>query len=553
VAATRAYLQAANLWEQAVAANLPATRAATEAFAQQVGAECVGALAGAPSERSPSLSAREFGEHRRESEQLGDLEDELGFALGSLELQPDRQATLALVSAVTPLSWSSPTLTRLVHMHVAEFVEQQEQLVRGAPAVCADIKAWVSSGYETLSAGTKEFKRQQEGPTTVRPAVPRQSIARLLAPYEGPEERAIVRQTQLLQKQIAAAERSLSAVYERLWRAVGLKPTRRLTGEEPPSGSVVIGKGRTASGGSYVVTLQPAESSGGARQPRCKLPITIRGTGGGVSECLDRSRHSPAPPSVGCYEGLLTIEALMPPGALHVRLRLSDGRQITSPVTIVPAGRGGSADGVYYQVVRGPSPIPVSLAELDGDGRTLRVLRLPRVQHCTKPTLKFLPGGLRKVVRGRVPGGPGFSIVGEHYSFLGRDYFELSIETELGGGGESPRGQRPGLFSWHLWTGCRPHPYMILYGLLKASGDSVYARTSSSSGKLGKLRRVAIPRSLHAGGVLVYAVSSTVPSELLVRAQDGRTILVESLGDLAAEATETCQGEAEGKLAPGST
>jgi hypothetical protein len=85
---------------------------------------------------------------------------------------------------------------------------------------------------------------------------------------------------------------------------------------------------------------------------------------------------------------------------------------------------------------------------------------------------------------------------------------------------------------------------MILYGLLKASGDSVYARTS---GKLSRLRRVAIPKSLHAGGVLVYTVSPTVPGELLVRGPGGRTILTEKLGHLAAEATETCQGEEESK------
>jgi hypothetical protein len=545
-AATRAYLQARYAWYQAVAANLPASMAATEAFAAKIGGECAGVLAGVPLEsRSPS-SAKRFGEFKRETEQLGDLEEELSFTLESPGLQPDHQATLALVSTAMSLSWSSPTLTRQVHLDITEFEEQREQLERNPPAVCADMKTWVSSGYETLSAGTKQFVRQREAPAGA-PGARRQSIVQLLAPYEGPEEKAIIKQTFQIERQIVAAEKPLRVVYERLQRAVGLTPNRLQSGGEPPAGSVVIGKGRTASGGKYVVTLLPAEPSNGARRPGCKLPITIRGPGGGLNECLDRS-SSPFPPSVNCQEGLLTINARTLPRARRVRLRLSDGRQITSAVTIVPASRAGSADGVYYQVVRGSSPIPVLLAELDGHGRTLRVFKLPRVSDCTKPTLKFLPGGLRKVVHSRVPGGPAFSIIGQHYSFLGHDYFELSVETELGGGGESPRGKNPGLFAWHLWTGCRPHPYMILYGLLKAPGDSVYARTS---GKLSRLRRVAIPKSLHAGGVLVYTVSPTVPGELLVRGPGGRTILTEKLGHLAAEATETCQGEEESKTTPG--
>jgi hypothetical protein len=446
------------------------------------------------------------------------------------------------VNTVMSLSWSSPTLTQQAHQNIAAFEEQREHLERNPPAVCADMKAWVSSGYETFSAGTKEFEHQREAPRVV-PRTPKQSIAQLLVPYEGPEEKAIIKQIQELEEQTAAAEKPLRAVYERLRRAVGLIPNRLQSGGEPPAGSVVIGKGRTASGEEYVVTLLPAEPSGGARRPACTLPITIRGPSGGINKCLDRL-SSLSPPSVNCQEGLLTIDAQMLPSARRVRLRLSDGRQITSAVTIVPASRRELADGVYYQVVHGPSPVPVSLTELDGHGRTLRVFKLPRLSHCTKPTLKFLPGGLRKVVRSRVPGGPAFSIIGQHYSFLGHDYFELSIETELGGGGESPRGKNLGLFAWHLWTGCQPHPYMILYGLLKTPGDAVYARTS---GKLSRLRRVAIPKSLHAGGVLVYTASPTVPSELLVRSLSGTTIFTEKLGHLAAEATETCEGEEEGK------
>ncbi len=87
-AATRAYLQAGYAWYQAVAASLPASMAATEAFADKIGGECTGVLAGAPPEsRSPS-SAKGIGEFKRETEQLSDLEGELSFTLESPGLQP---------------------------------------------------------------------------------------------------------------------------------------------------------------------------------------------------------------------------------------------------------------------------------------------------------------------------------------------------------------------------------------------------------------------------------------------------------------------------------
>ena len=221
---------------------------------------------------------------------------------------------------------------------------------------------------------------------------------------------------------------------------------------------------------------------------------------------------------------------------------MSNGRQITSRVAFVPPRLGGPT-GFYYQVVRGPSPIPVSLAELDAHGKVLRVLKLHRFAGCTKHLLKFLKGGIRALVHGRVPQGPTFSIVGEAYRFLGHIHFALDVQTSDGGGSESPSGQKPSIFSRSLWTACQPHPYAIVYGLLKRPADTVLARTS---GKLSALHRVAIPSHLHAGGVLVYTVSATVPSELLVRDRSGKTIVVENLRRSGKEATETCEGEAEG-------
>ncbi len=202
-------------------------------------------------------------------------------------------------------------------------------------------------------------------------------------------------------------------------------------------------------------------------------------------------------------------------------------------------------DGSYVRVWRA-----LGLAsEASESSSTTQVVRRPPKRTPTKTapsnSVKFLPGGLRPLVHGRAPGGgPGFAIIGQHYRFEGHDYFAMNVEiTEGGGGGESPFGRRPKLFTSNIWTSCKPHEYAILYGLLKAPRDTVLARVA---GKLQPLARVTIPASFHADGVLVYVAAATVPSELLVRTPSGKTLVSESFGRRATEETEQCEGESEG-------
>jgi hypothetical protein len=92
-------------------------------------------------------------------------------------------------------------------------------------------------------------------------------------------------------------------------------------------------------------------------------------------------------------------------------------------------------------------------------------------------------------------------------------------------------------------TACEPHGYAILYGILKAPGDTVLVR---GSGVLEPLRRARIPASLHVRGVLAYIALPAVPEELLVRTPTGKTVFTEKLAARAGEVKETCEGEAEG-------
>lgn len=197
-----------------------------------------------------------------------------------------------------------------------------------------------------------------------------------------------------------------------------------------------------------------------------------------------------------------------------------------------------------------PSPIPVSLTELDSRGQTVRVVRLPTITECTKEPLKYLPGGQRTLATGRVPDGPRFSIAGERYRFLGKVYFDLTAAIDdhggQGGGGSgsfSPQ-PSPGPLAWSTQEGCRVHPYVqwvIVYGLLRSPHDSVLARTAK---RTYRLRDVPIPASMHAGGRLAYAVLLRRPTDLLVLTPSGRTASEENL---ELPAPEHCRpGESSG-------
>jgi hypothetical protein len=601
-AATRALLEARYTYEQALLASAPASRAATEALASSLGGECPGVLAGAPNEtlstflespshsESPPQSPRQRGESNREGRQLSELQGELELALGQLPIEADRQAALTYARAVSSLRWSNNTVTALERTGAAA-LEWQLQSV--PPDVCADMKAWVASGYRTLSPATKVLVREREA--VVRPLlrVLRERVGSLpgtdpLLPYEGSQEKALAREVDVLEGDLRRARKGLVTVETGLERTLGLATPAGAHAESeeaeegPTKGAVEIGHGATAVGGKYTVWLEPKPGSS-PQAPGCGLsmevfeseaensPETREIDGTRVNEvCLSRSH--PRALRAQCRDrGLLTIEAQTLPSARSVRLSFSDGRQITSRVAIVPAKLGGPA-GFYYQVVRGPSPIPVSLTEVDAHGRALRTVKLPRTSECVKQSLKRLKlhSTIRTIASGSLPQGPSFSISGERsrsFSIGGKrstsisaTRFDLSVEVApegeggdliSGAGGIALIGSSVGgsptpkssPFVLQMSTGCLPHEYAILFGVLRAPADTVLAR---SSGSLQPFQRARIPAGLHVHGVLAYIPLAAVPSEVLVRTPTGKTVLTENLTDRAREAKETCEGEAEG-------
>ena len=586
-----------NSFEEKELANARQSAAATEATAARISGECPSVLNGAPPHESspgssnlsvpprlPQISPRAEGERNRESDQLETLRHELSQATNSSTQAVNREATAALLSALAPLRWKNPLISFSLRLTITTL---QEELDLPATAVCADMGSWVASGYKTLPPASKELTNRTEAlleDAIVAIALYEydhiEPFPMVLAPYENAADRALARHTALLTTQLAKQHKAGQEVLERLEAVVGLPVEEsRAIVKQPKKKPTAIYRGKTSAGGRFVVRAQPTKSLPRLlRQMVCTVDVTIeepsRPPGelfsifSGGDRCLSQSRTQPEP-SVQCNSGLLTVEANLLPAARRARLLLSDNHTIVSHAIRVPKRLGGPA-GLYYQVVRGPSPIPVSLTELGSSGNTLTVVKLPAVVECAKKLKKYVNHGVVRLVHDSVPQGPTFTIRAERYRELGRAHFELTLGEEggeqpliritgnhrieekleegdektafigIGGGGGEVIEPGTKKFQSHASIGCKPKPYAIVYGLLKAPHDTVFARVA---GTLISLRKVAIPAHLHAGGELAYGVFSPLPTELHIRGAHGRTVYSEDLRQAAQADTETCEGE----------
>jgi len=582
-AAVHAYLLDVYGYAQAFTRAAPALVGAYEGAANRIAGECRGVLVGAPQgnefEVGSSIlqrTARQRGEERRQSTQLSDLEEELATELDSAEQEARRPAMAALLAKLKALPRGSSALSRVIHTQTAGLEEDQKE--QGAE-VCADMHVWAASGYRTLSQASRAIALQREA-ELVRflRDLTTQSTSDVASFAETRADRVLVRRTVQLEVQTAKAiAKPIDSARRRVEAALGL--TARARSEEERLKSIShesrshtkLAAGRTAAGTRYTVWL---ERTRGGPAGACRSSVEVRraeGASPGFSElfidsgsgiCLVPHRKSSEEPSVNCNDGLLTIEAQVPSATRTVELDMSDGAHVVSRPVSVPRRLGGPA-AFYYQAVRGPSPVPVSLTYRDAHGRPLRVLKLRRIVGCSKHPLKYPPGGKRTLVRGSTPQGPGFSIVGERYRLFGRVHAQLKLTTGdalassgedeegavnggLGGSGASPI-RRPTPLDSEISAGCHPHEYSIFYGLLRQPRDTVLAKIA---GKLVPALRVRVPSSLHAGGLLVYLASASRPEEILVRSPNGRVVVDENLSRAASEGRETCEGESEGPGPP---
>jgi hypothetical protein len=466
------------------------------------------------------------------------VEEELRLTIDAALYQPDRAAIEAWAAQLAPLSWSDPQIAPLARFDASNV---EEAFAPPVADVCADMERWAQSGYHRLSPASLQFEAAQQARNKV--LGPRGSIAALLKAYEGPPERALIREADALRPKILKALDDALHASESLRRQLGLPEGHAEESEKEP----VLGHGKTRAGTTFIVREEAPRPQ---RDSSCDHSVSIEieeqrkghegfSSSSGSSTCM--GAHSEHRLSSGCSGEVESIETAVPASVRTVRLQLSNGQTITSHVIRVPRRYGGPG-GIYVQAVRGYSPSPVSLTELDARGKVVRVLKIRRLRCRKEPSAKgptFV-----SLASGHTPSGEPFTIEGVVVQF-GRN--QTSFSLMLAAGPQSPHDEtegnsKPKAFRWSLGMECPPHEFAIVYGTLSPSGDSVLARTPEG---LVPLTEVPIAADLHSGGPLVYGVFPTLPSELIVRTSNGATLYSESLAAKDKEETEFCEGYTE--------
>ncbi|HEY7935481.1 MAG TPA: hypothetical protein VID48_16790 [Solirubrobacteraceae bacterium] len=142
----------------------------------------------------------------------------------------------------------------------------------------------------------------------------------------------------------------------------------------------ILARGTTAAGTSYTVA---AEKGNG---PFCRARITITEIAPDgqfeAGSCFTGFHAEEL--SMTCPGDRVAIEAIVPAITRKIRVRLTDGRTLSSRVAEIPARDGGPL-GVYFRAVPASGAWPVSLIELDAHGRRLgRVHKLRSHSSCTR-------------------------------------------------------------------------------------------------------------------------------------------------------------------------
>ena len=199
-AATDAYVGADHALVAHARAKLTVSEAALQTLLHRIRRECPKVAAGSPQDSDSEA-----------------LTFELVGAMTLVAIRPNVQAIGAYSRAVAKLHWSSAKLTGAVRAYARQIHTQS--LMR-APDMCADVHAWVASGYTTLPARTSSFNRAFYSVYVGIGLLP----AQLLDPSAGPAQRSVIRSTQPLESQLVDAEARAVETWGHIMDALGLNP-----------------------------------------------------------------------------------------------------------------------------------------------------------------------------------------------------------------------------------------------------------------------------------------------------------------------------------------
>ena len=214
IRATKAYLNARYMLEQAADSGIPGASNALDAFAAHMSRVCPNALRGAPG--GSSIHHRSGGTvFRPAAREL--LVVEIDTDLLTTLLRSQSTERDEFIKKVQSLAWSDHKVTNIIHALVNT---EAAWITEAIPDACHDIKTWTASGYRKLPARTQRI------PFGIRP-LPERVVRELVAMGYGKQfpERDIL---QLLKNYQHSSEGVTSASVEQLEIKMAAKETELL-------------------------------------------------------------------------------------------------------------------------------------------------------------------------------------------------------------------------------------------------------------------------------------------------------------------------------------
>jgi hypothetical protein len=181
-ASASVYIRARHALMAAALASVPSARKSGSAYVKGVGAECPDVLSGAPS--GPQLSALMLEEVNA-----------VNAVVSAVVIAGSHPAAIAFLRATAHLRWSTPKLGRTIRRQGGVNDDEAPEAV---PALCADDRAWVASGYKTLSPATQALARSEAG---AKPGTPRdvEALWHALRSHETRATAKLARETEKLE------------------------------------------------------------------------------------------------------------------------------------------------------------------------------------------------------------------------------------------------------------------------------------------------------------------------------------------------------------------
>jgi hypothetical protein len=199
VAATSTYIRINHKLVQEAVSRIPAVHTTLRRVLAQVRSECPMVAAGSP--------------QNSESEQLS---NEVVGVMVTAAVHGALPFPHEYLSVAGRLKWSNPTVTSGVRAYVAK-VRVLESLKQ--PDICADIRSWSASGFQTLAPSTLAF-----APRFMAAWVSPGELPMALSAYETADETRLLRETHSLEAQFSEFEAREVETWGQFMNTLGLWP-----------------------------------------------------------------------------------------------------------------------------------------------------------------------------------------------------------------------------------------------------------------------------------------------------------------------------------------